>query len=92
MLARVAAIAVLVGLTVGAPGVGAAAARLDLNSATHEQLTELPGIGSAKAAAIIEERSMAPFTSVDDLERVKGIGPSLVSDLRGRVTVVKKKD
>ena len=66
-----------------------AAQRLDVNSATVEQLTELPGIGEAKAEAIVAERSERPFSSVDDLERVRGIGPSLVADLRDRVTAGK---
>ena len=66
-----------------------AAQRLDVNSATVEQLTELPGIGEAKAEAIVAERSERPSSSVDDLERVRGIGPSLVADLRDRVTAGK---
>ena len=66
---------------------GAASTLVDLNSATLEQLEELPGIGQAKAEAIIEERTKSKFTSVDDLERVKGIGPAAMADLRDRVTV-----
>jgi competence protein ComEA len=64
-----------------------AAQRLDVNAATVEQLTELPGIGEAKARAIVAARAERPFSSVDDLERVKGIGPSLVIELRDRVSV-----
>ena len=64
-----------------------AAQRLDVNAATVEQLTELPGIGEAKAQAIVAARAERPFSSVDDLERVKGIGPSLVIELRDRVSV-----
>jgi len=59
-----------------------AAARVDLNRATAEQLAELPGIGEAKAEAIIAERAKRPFTSLEDLERVKGIGPHLITALR----------
>ena len=66
-----------------------AAQRIDVNDATVEQLTALPGIGAAKAEAIVAERSERPFSSVDDLERVRGIGPSLVADLRDRVTAGK---
>jgi len=64
-----------------------AAQRLDVNAATVEQLTELPGIGEAKARAIVAARADRPFSSVQDLERVKGIGPSLVAELRDRVSV-----
>ncbi|RMD84292.1 MAG: helix-hairpin-helix domain-containing protein [Candidatus Dadabacteria bacterium] len=64
-----------------------AAERLDLNTATAEQLAELPGIGPVKAAAIVEARKQRPFTSVEDLERVKGIGSHLIANLRDRVSV-----
>jgi competence protein ComEA len=64
-----------------------AGTRVDLNTATVEQLQELPGIGPSKAEAIIEERKNGRFSSVDDLERVKGIGPSTMVQLKEHVTV-----
>ncbi len=61
---------------------------LDLNTATAEQLEELPGIGPATAAAIIAHRDQhGPFTSVSGLEAVSGIGPAKLSQLRDLVTV-----
>ncbi|GFN30298.1 ComEA family DNA-binding protein [Paenibacillus xylaniclasticus] len=64
----------------------AADGRLDLNRATAEQLDMLPGIGPAKAAAIINDRETSGlFKSVDDLVRVKGIGPAIVEKLRDLV-------
>jgi competence protein ComEA len=42
-------------------------------------LATLPGIGPSKAAAIIENR---PYASVDDLERVPGIGAKTIERLR----------
>jgi len=65
----------------------ARAAAVDLNVASAAELEALPGIGAAKAAAIIEERQVRPFVSVEDLERVRGIGPALVAELRPHVMV-----
>jgi competence protein ComEA len=64
-----------------------AAGKVDVNSANAEELASLPGIGQSKAAAIIAEREKKPFASVDDLERVRGIGARTVEDLRGKVSV-----
>lgn len=93
-----AALAVTAGAAHAATGSGAAAAqaapaaessgaRVDVNSASAAELASLPGIGASKAAAIIAERDKKPFGSVDDLERVRGIGARTVEDLRGKVTV-----
>ena len=56
---------------------------LDLNRATAEQLVRLPGIGEAKAAAILAIRAeRGGFRSLDELENVRGIGPKLAAKLR----------
>lgn len=61
---------------------------MNLNTATAEQLTELPGIGPATAKAIIEKRkTLGRFRSVDDLLTVKGIGSSKLDAIRGSVVV-----
>lgn len=65
---------------------GEASGRVDVNSASAAELASLPGIGDSKAAAIIAEREKKPFASVDDLERVRGIGARTVEDLRGKVS------
>jgi len=60
---------------------------LDLNRASAADLEQLPGIGPAKAKAIVEHRERyGPFRSVDDLLNVKGIGPKLMERLRPLVT------
>jgi competence ComEA-like helix-hairpin-helix protein len=56
--------------------------RLDPNRADAESLQSLPGIGPARAAAIVAERERRPFASVEALIRVHGIGPRTVERLR----------
>jgi competence protein ComEA len=61
---------------------------LDLNTATLEQLDELPGVGPATAKAILAERERrGRFRSVEDLLDVRGIGPAKLDGLRDLVTV-----
>ncbi|WP_026332194.1 ComEA family DNA-binding protein [Deinococcus apachensis] len=57
--------------------------RVNLNSATPEQLEALPKVGPALAARIVQGR---PYRSLADLDRVKGIGPSTLAALRPLVT------
>lgn len=84
---RTVAVALLAAVLAGAGAASAAGTGLvDLNTATLEQLQDLPGIGPSKAQAILDERKNGKFTSVDDLERVRGIGPALMAQLRERVT------
>lgn len=52
---------------------------VDINLASLEKLQCLQGIGPAYASRIIEER---PFSSIDDLERVRGIGPVTVQKIK----------
>lgn len=60
---------------------------VNLNTASAEQLTEIPGIGPAKAKAIIEHRSASPFKSVEDVKLVKGIGDKLFAKISPNLTV-----
>jgi len=54
----------------------AAIHQVDLNTADEAELQLLPGIGPGLAARIVADRqSNGPFNSIDDLERVTGIGP-----------------
>lgn len=75
----------------GAPVAGAEGGPvgpIDLNRATAAQFETLPGVGSATAAAIIDDRDRnGPFASVDDLDRVPGIGPAKLAALRDLVSV-----
>src|SRR5262245_22264299 len=61
---------------------------LDLNVATEEELVLLPGIGPAKARAILERRArMGPYSRVEDLLDVPGIGPKTLARFRELVVV-----
>lgn len=60
---------------------------IDLNTATVEQLTELPGIGPAIAAKIVEYRTTHPFATVEEVMEVKGIGPAKYEAIKDRITV-----
>ena len=56
---------------------------VNINTASADELTALPGIGPSKAAAIIADR---PYDSIGDLERVPGIGARTVETLTPLVT------
>ena len=61
---------------------------VDLNSATIDQLDDLPGIGPTTAEAIIDRRrEVGRFRSVDDLLSVRGIGAAKLDALRSSVVV-----
>ncbi len=66
------------------------AALVNLNTATSEQLSSLPGLGKKKAEAIISYRQLnGNFNQKEELVNVKGIGSKLLSKLSPLVTVSK---
>lgn len=70
----------------------AATTIINLNTATKQDLMRLPGIGEKYAERIIMYREdNGPFASVDQLERVKGIGKKKIEQLRSFITVSDKK-
>lgn len=59
---------------------------VNINTATAEELTALPGIGDKKAAAIVKHRETnGYFNSVDDLDAIKGIGSKTIDGFRDQV-------
>ena len=74
---------VLVGSVATAPEM-----RLDLNRATAAELTVLPGLGPALAGRIVSDREQrGRFRSVEDLDRVPGIGAATVERVAPYVVV-----
>lgn len=66
----------------------AASYPIDINTADARQLAELPGIGDTLAGRIIDYRlANGAFTSIDQLDNVKGIGPKTIEELRPYATV-----
>lgn len=59
---------------------------INLNTATKEELDSLPGVGSKLSDRILQARQEKPFTSLEDLKRVSGIGESKLQKLAGKVT------
>ena len=64
-------------------------ALLNINTATAAELdARLPGIGPTKARSILDYRERnGPFTLVDELDNVHGIGPATIGSLRPLITV-----
>lgn len=66
----------------------AALAAVDLNTASKDELVALPGIGPAKAQAIVDYRAQnGPFKAVEEVRKVRGIGEKLFQQIRPELTV-----
>lgn len=58
---------------------------VNINTATPQELTMLPGIGKAKAEQIVQLRQSKPFASVDDLKNIPGLGAKRIEAMRPHV-------
>ena len=79
-------LSVLLGLALSAAPAHAAkskSGKVNLNTATQEELEALPGVGEATAKKIIASR---PYASVDDLSKA-GVSASTISKIKSKVTV-----
>lgn len=62
---------------------GEMGAKININSASVDELTELPGIGPALAGRIVEYREQnGDFESIEEIMAVRGIGESVFSKIR----------
>jgi competence ComEA-like helix-hairpin-helix protein len=63
-------------------------AKIDLNAASLSQLEKIPGIGFIHAQRILEYRNQSgPFKSLDEIEKVHGLTPDMVRELKDYLTV-----
>ncbi|MBV7315949.1 helix-hairpin-helix domain-containing protein [Shewanella sp. NIFS-20-20] len=62
--------------------------RININSASAKELAMLKGVGASKAQAIVDYRKQhGQFTSIDDLLKVKGIGPKIIDSNRNLLSL-----
>ena len=74
--------------TVGGSAVADTSRKLDLNTASIDELQRLPRIGPKMAQRIVEfRRQYGPFKKFDDLQRVKGIGEKTLQVLKPYIKI-----
>ncbi|MBL7647824.1 MAG: ComEA family DNA-binding protein [Candidatus Hydrogenedentes bacterium] len=72
---------------VGGVAPASPSAKININTASQAELETLPGVGEKTAEKIMRHRESQPFTQVDDLGYVQGIGEKRLETLRPHVTV-----
>ena len=73
------------------PAAGAADGKININSATVEELTQLQKVGPKIAERIVTYRNAnGPFETVDALKNVKGVGDKILELNKNHLTVGKK--
>lgn len=63
-------------------GFGLLFAKVDLNSASKDELMSIKGIGEKKAEQIIQYRKGKKIEKVEELLVIKGFGPALISNIK----------
>jgi len=61
--------------------------KISINHADLKEIIKLPGINTKKAQKIIEKRQEKPFTKIEDLLEVNGIGPKTLEEIRPYITL-----
>lgn len=60
---------------------------ININKASKDELMTLTGLGESKALSIIEYRNNTPFTKIEDIKNVSGIGDSVFEKIKNFITV-----
>ncbi|WP_320045075.1 ComEA family DNA-binding protein [uncultured Desulfobacter sp.] len=63
------------------------AKKVNINTAPKEQLITLKYVGDAIADRIIEFRKNTPFTNIEDIMKVKGVGPKMFEVNKNQICV-----
>jgi len=72
----------------GSPRQGEDSTLLNINTADESDLDKLPGIGPSLAKRIVEyRRKNGPFSTVEEIDNVNGIGPRKLEEFKGQVTI-----
>ena len=60
---------------------------ININTASKTELLQLSNIGNKRALAIIKHRSIQKFQNINDLKKIKGIGPKTISDWQKKYVI-----
>jgi competence protein ComEA len=75
-------------LFLGATGIQVQASeKVNLNTATLEELQELPGVGEVIAQRIIDYRSENPFENVEEIIEINGVGETRYNKIKDLITI-----
>jgi len=61
--------------------------KININTASQEELQTLPGIGESKAKDIITYRETNKFNTIEDIKNVSGIGDALFAKIKENITI-----
>lgn len=61
--------------------------KISINTASVEELDELPGVGPSIAQRIVDYRTQSPFHSLDQIKEVKGIGDAMFEKIKDLISL-----